>query len=76
MKVRIELDENETVEEAEEALEKAIKSKIQSRNEYFAKERYADQHVEDFHEEIIKEHETLLKRLVDDIKHNVKKGMK
>lgn len=76
MKVKINLEENETLEEAEQKLEKALKMKQQSRKEYFEAERYADQHVEDLHERVVKDHEELLKRLIDKVADEIKKDIK
>lgn len=76
MKVRVELEPGEIVEEAEMALEKALKAKVQSRKEYHNTERYADQAIEDFHKMIMDKHYKLIEGLVKEIKEEVHKDIR
>lgn len=68
MRIKVELEGNETPEQAEELLEKAIKKKVQSRKEYYSSERYYDEAIEDFHQLVTKEHQDTLERAIDEVR--------
>lgn len=67
MKIKVELENNETPEQAEELLEKAVKKKIQSRKEYYSSERYYDEAIEDFHQLVTKEHQETLEQAIEEV---------
>jgi len=77
MKIKIELDDNETIEQAHEALEKAINIKKLT-HDHEDEERYADEYLNEFEAYLIEHHknvlDTVIKRLqqalIDDIRGN------
>lgn len=76
MKVKIEFEENETIEEVEERLEKALKQKRMTREQYLDVERYSEQFVEDFHDSFVKRHNELVKDVLRNIKAEIEKDLK
>jgi hypothetical protein len=68
MKVKVELTNGETIEQADELLEKALKAKAEpSENE-----RYADQHLNDFHDYINERHQRLVTSVLKEIEDEIK----
>jgi len=76
MKLRIELENGETSEQAEELLEKTVKAKMQSRKEYFKTERYADQAIEDFHQMVIDKHRKVIEKIIENVKAEITKDIR
>lgn len=66
MKVKVFLEEDETIFQAEEEIIKAFKDKHNC-----AKERYSDPAVEEFANSICKQHKDLLDNLVKDIQREL-----
>lgn len=69
MKVKINLDKGETILQAEEKLEKALKAK----KECSDGERYCDPAVNEFHELIESRHEALVQNILEQIKDEIVK---
>jgi hypothetical protein len=67
MKVKIFLDKSETLESAEEVLEKALHAK----KECSSGEKYSDDVLNDFHDYICKKHEQLLHSVLADIRKEI-----
>ncbi len=76
MKIKVELEGNETPEQAEELLEKTVKKKIQSRKEYFSSERYYDEAIEDFHKLVIDLHSETLEQTIKEVQEAVKRDIR
>lgn len=68
MKVKIELEPNETIEESEELLEKALSNKLNHSDE-----KYLDQAFNDFYDYIIKLHANLIEQITNELKDELKK---
>lgn len=70
MKIKVNLEKGESIEDADQFLEKALKLKKDSKEP----ERYHDQAFEDFVSEIDVQHKKLLEDLLEDIKVELKGG--
>jgi len=64
MKIKIDLEEGESLDDADEFLEKALKAKKKAPNP----ERYHDQAFEDFYQQINERHEDVLKNVALELK--------
>lgn len=67
MKVRVDLDKGETLEQAEEKLEKALEIKRKVKEEQYARESYKDSHFDEFHDYLTSEHEKLASNVLAEI---------
>ena len=67
MKIKVELGKDETIEDSEEFLKKALKIK----SECTGKEQYNDPALNDFHDSICDKHSDLLDKLLKDIKEEI-----
>jgi hypothetical protein len=72
MKVKIELENGQTLEQAEEELLRALKGKQKVKDEPQG-ERYADTMVNEFHDLILDEHEKVLEGIQEQIETEVKR---
>lgn len=67
MKAKIYVEEHETLEQAEETLEKALKVK----KECSHGERYADKPLNDFHDLICQKHSNLVENILEEVKQEI-----
>lgn len=65
MKVKIELEQNETLEESELKLEKALKGKRKAHEH--SKEEYSDPALNEFHDRVSRDH----LKVIEDIKNRL-----
>lgn len=73
MKIKVELEKGETLQQAEESLEKAVKAKIKSRAKQDKNEKYVDEAVEDYHRIVVEHHQKLVNKVIKDIKGTLEK---
>ncbi len=71
MKVKITLDENETIEQADELLEKALVMKKDCSHG----ERYSDEYLNEFHEHVCKRHAELVNSLIEEVQQEIKQSV-
>ena len=71
MKVKINVEKGETLLEAEEKLEKALKAK----KECSHGEQYCDPAVNEFHDFIESKHKQLVKKVLEDIKSEIQRDV-
>lgn len=76
MKVKISLENGETIEEAEAKLEKSVEAKKKARKRYHEAERYPSQVIEDFHDHVVKKHEKLVQNVMKEVQDMVKKDIR
>ena len=67
MKIKVHLDSNETIEDADEFLEKAVAAK--KNVEYH--ERYTDEFLNDFHEYLNRKHHLLVQSIIQSVKEEI-----
>lgn len=67
MKIKVELDKNERIEDAEEFLVKSVATK----QECSGDERYADDYLNEFESYIVSEHRKVLDRIAEEISAEV-----
>lgn len=67
MKVKIELDKHETIEQAEDFLEKSIQTKKEC-----SEERYSSEFLNEFHDHVIQRHNKLLEDLMYQVDLEIK----
>jgi type I restriction-modification system DNA methylase subunit len=67
MKVKIYPSKDQTVEQAEEQLEKALRTKRKAKDEQYAKESYRDEHLDEFHDHVMQKHEDVLSNIFSEV---------
>lgn len=76
MKTKVFIEPGESIEQAEERLEKAIKKKAEKREKRYAKEGYPNQHLDDINQHLVDEHQKVVNRVMADIQALVKSKVK
>lgn len=71
MKVKVNLDKGETLAQAEEKLEKALKAK----KECIKGEQYCDPALNEFHEYVEAQHTDLIQNILSEIKQEIIKDL-
>lgn len=71
MKVTVNLEEGETLEQAEEELYKALRGKKKIKDQLG--ERYADEMINEFHDRVLDEHFKVLEEIKERVKYEVNK---
>lgn len=72
MKVKIFPDKGQSVEEAEEQLEKALRIKRKTQDAQYAKESYKDEHLDEFHDHIMDQHNDVIGNIFSEVIDSVK----
>lgn len=72
MKIKIELEANENLQDAEEELAKALKAK----DDHIHDEKYADEHLNEFEAYVAKKHKDLIHTIIAEIKAAIEQDIK
>lgn len=72
MKVKIYPSKGQSLEEAEEQLEKALRIKRKAKDDQYAKESYKDSHFDEFHDHVMNEHQKVISNIIIEVQDLLK----